>query len=450
MADSFRRSLRNRPGLRTLLAAVSKAVTEAGGKVYLAGGYPRDLLEGKEAGDADLMVTGIGHRRLGALLRALPARDAGIRGVVSAGRHFPVHRIALERESGYVDVSAGRTAPTPPERVGAAPRGVADPEAYADASRRDFTINSLLLHVSPGRAARVEDLLDFFGGADDLRRKRIRCVGEPEDRFREDPVRMLRAVRVKNERRGFSIDPATAREIRRLGPTLLPGVPMDRVSAELVRSLSADPAGTVEDLRKLGLMGLLHPGTHGRDRRDALRIARRYRFLLRSIGRPLPLPVLLANLFADLPEPPARDLLRRLRLPAVRSVSAVLSALETLRHPERSRYPLSETEAVLARAEDSRALAALYRAVTKEAGVRPRNLILFLRKCSTTPVWISGSWLVDNGFPEGPTREDILYRAREASLSGEARGRREAEALARSLARNIMETDPGRTAKETS
>ncbi|MBI5905272.1 MAG: CCA tRNA nucleotidyltransferase [Deltaproteobacteria bacterium] len=245
MADSLRRSLRNRPGLRTLLTAVSKAVREAGGKVYLAGGYPRDLMEGKEAGDADLLVTGLGLRRLGALLRSLPAREAGIRGVVSAGRHFPVHRIALERERGYVDVSAGRTVPAQAER-GAVPRGVADPEAYADASRRDFTINSLLFPVSPGRAARDGKLLDFFGGADDLRRKRIRCVGDPEDRFREDPVRMLRAVRAKNERRGFSIDPATAREIRRLGPTLLPGLPMDRVSAELVRTLSADPAGSVE------------------------------------------------------------------------------------------------------------------------------------------------------------------------------------------------------------
>lgn len=449
MADSLRRSLRNRPGLRTLLTAVSKAVREAGGKVYLAGGYPRDLMEGKEAGDADLLVTGLGHRRLGALLRSLPAREAGIRGVVSAGRHFPVHRIALERERGYVDVSAGRTVPAQAER-GAVPRGVADPEAYADASRRDFTINSLLFPVSPGRAARDGKLLDFFGGADDLRRKRIRCVGDPEDRFREDPVRMLRAVRAKNERRGFSIDPETAREIRRLGPTLLPGVPMDRVSAELVRSLSADPAGSVEDLRRLGLMCLLLPGTHGRDRRHALRIAGRYRFLLRSIGRPLPIPVLLANLFADLPEPPAREALRRLRLPAVRSVSAMLSALEILRHPERCRYPLAETEAVLARAEDSRALAALYRSVMKESGLRPRNLILFSRKCGATPVWINGSWLVDNGFPEGPSREDALLRVREASLSGEVRGRREAEALARSLARNIMESGPGRNGKEPS
>lgn len=433
VADAIRRSLRRRPGLWKLLAAVSKAVTDAGGKVYLAGGYPRDLLEGKEVGDVDLMVTGVGHRRLGTLLRSLPARGSGIRKVVSAGKLFPVHRVAAERERGYVDVSACRSAAASTVRGANAPPGIADPWAFEDASRRDFTINSLLLPFLPARTARKGELLDFFGGVDDLRRKRIRCVGKAEDRFREDPVRMLRAVRMKNERKGFTIDPGTEREIRRLGPTLLRGVPMERVSAELVRSLTADPAGTVEGLRRLGLLALLLPELAGNDLSRAARVVRRYRFLVRSIGRPLPLPILLANLFAGLPPPRAREALRRLRLPLGSKVAAVLSALESLLHPERSRFPLAETEAALAHAEDSRSLMALYRAVAKESGRRAMNVRLFINNCRSTPFWINGSWLVKYEFPEGPAREEILFRVREASLSGKVRGRREAEAFARSL-----------------
>jgi tRNA nucleotidyltransferase/poly(A) polymerase len=432
VADAFRRSVRRRPGLRKLLAAISKAVTDAGGTVYLAGGYPRDLLERKATGDVDLMVTEIGHRRLGALLRSLPAGDSGIRGIVSAGRLFPVYRIATAGEKGYVDASAGRSGPTSTRRGASAPAGAADPGAFEDASRRDFTINSLLLPFPPGRAARDGELLDFFGGVDDLRRKRIRCVGDPEDRFREDPVRMLRAVRFRNERKGFTLDPGTERASRRLAAALLPGVPMERVSAELVRSLSANPAGTVEDLRRFRLLPILLPEL-GRGRGDAARIVRRYRFLVRSIGRPLPLPILLANLFADLSHPRAKEALRRLRLPSIGKVAAVLSALETLLHPERSRFPLAETEAVLLRAGDPRGLGALYRAVAKESGRRAMNIKSFFNNCRSTPVWVNGSYLVKYGFPEGPGRAEALLRIREASLAGEVRGKRDAEAFARSL-----------------
>jgi hypothetical protein len=433
VADAFRRSVRRRPGLRKLLAAISKAVTDAGGTLYLAGGYPRDLLERKATGDVDLMVTGLGHRRLGALLRSLPAGDSGIRGIVSAGRLFPVYRIATVGEKGYVDASAGRSGPSSTRRGASAPAGAADPGALEDASRRDFTINSLLLPLHPGHADRRTRLLDFFGGVDDLRRKRIRCVGDPEDRFREDPVRMLRAVRFRNEREGFSIDPGTARAIRRLGPILLSGTPMERLSAELVRSLSANPARTIEDLRRLGLLALLLPEVTTPPRGGAGSVIRRYRFLARSIGRPIPLPILLANLFADLPPLRAKEALRRLRLPSGRKVTAVLSALTTLIHPERLCYPLAETEGALAGAEDLRGLIALYRATAKESGRRAVDIKSFISKCHLTPFFINGLFLVESGFPEGPGREEILLRVREASLSGEVRGRREAEAFARSL-----------------
>jgi tRNA nucleotidyltransferase/poly(A) polymerase len=258
-------------------------------------------------------------------------------------------------------------------------------------------------------------------------------VGEAADRFREDPLRIVRAIRLKNERRGFVLHPATASAIRRLGPDLLPTVSPDRLSVELVRSLSTDPAGTIDDLRRFGLLKVLLPES-GRDaNRAAGRIARRYRFLRRSLGTPLPLHLLLGNLLADLPLEAAEATARRLRLPDLRSVAATLRCLHLLTHPEALRFPRAETESALLAAEDARGWIALFRAV-QHAGKRPaRNLNLFIRKCRATPFIINGIWLEKNGFPEGPGRREILLRIREETLAGKIKRRTDAVRLAESM-----------------
>jgi len=419
--------------LRRLLAAVAREVAGAGGTAYLVGGYLRDIAEGKVSGDVDLLVTGISYRRTGELLRSLGSRSPEIRKVVAAGKHFPVHRIAGDRWNGYVDVSNARAGlHSRPRRHGASPPGD-DTAAVEDASRRDFTINSLLFRLSPEGGVRNGLLLDPFGGIEDLRRKRIRCVGNPADRFREDPLRIVRAIRLKNERPGFRIDRGTASSIRRLGPDLLPTVPPDRISVDLVRSLSADPAGTVDDLRRLGLWRALLPESGRLTRRAAERIAIRFRFLRRSLGATLPIPLLLGNLLADLRWEVALATARRLRLPELRHVASMLRRLDTLMAPEALRFPRAETESVLLGSKDTRGLLALYRAVQR-TGKRPaRNLHRFLRKCLATPLLITGNWLEKEGVSEGPERREILLRIREETLAGRVRRRADAERLAVSM-----------------
>jgi tRNA nucleotidyltransferase/poly(A) polymerase len=344
-----------------------------------------------------------------------------------------VHRIAVDWGKEYIDISNARAVGYPrPQRPGAAPADD-DREAVDDAARRDFTINALLFRLPPDRFGGDGRLLDPFGGIEDVQRKRIRCVGEPADRFREDPLRIVRAIRLKNERPGFVLHPATASAIRRLGPGLLPAVSPDRLSVELVRSLSADPAGTIDDLRRLGLLKVLLPETGRSTNRSAERIARRYRFLQRSLGTPLPLHLLLGNLLADLPPDSAMAAARRLRLPDLRSVASTVRFLHIMTNPEALRFPRAETESALFAAQDMRGSIALYRAV-QHTGKRPaRDLNRFIRKCRTTPFIINGIWLEKNGFPEGPVRREILLRVREETLSGKVTRRADAVRLAESM-----------------
>jgi len=433
MRDALRRALRRRPPLRRLLRDLAREITGTGGAVYLVGGFLRNIVEGREPGDVDLLVTGLSHRRTGEILRSLSVKVPGMRKVVAAGKHFPVHRIAVDWGKEYIDVSIARARGRPrPQPPGAAPAGD-DREAVDDAARRDFTINALLFRLPPGRFVGNGRLLDPFGGIEDARGKRIRCVGEASDRFREDPLRIVRAIRLKSERHGFVLDPATASAIRRLGPPLLPAASPDRLSVELVRALSADPAGTIDDLRRHRLLKVFLPESGGHADRAAARIARRYRFLHRSLRTPLPLPLLLGNLLADLPFEAAVAAARRLRLPDLRSVASTLRCLHILTHPEALRFPRAETESALLATEDTRGCIALYRAV-RHAGQRPaRDLNRFIRKCRSTPFKVTGLWLEKNGFPEGPGRREILLRVREETLAGNARRPIDAVRLAESM-----------------
>jgi len=461
MREALRRTLRRRLPLRRLLRDLAREIPNAGGAVYLVGGFLRNIVEGREPGDVDLLVTRLSYRRTGDVLQSLSVKVPGIRNVVAAGRHFPVHRIAVDWGKEYIDVSSARPggrlrpqrprdAPAETTESGASlpvsaaghPRPPVDDdrEAVDDAARRDFTIDALLFRLAPDRFVGDGRLLDPFGGIEDVRRKRIRCVGEAADRFREDPLRIIRAIRLKNERRGFVLHPATASAIRRLGPRLLPTVSPDRLSVELVRSLSTDPAGTIDDLQRLGLLKVLLPESGRQANQASEKIARRYRFLRRSLGAPLPVHLLLGNLLADLPLEAAVATARRLRLPDLRSVASTLRCLHILTHPEALRFPRAETESALLAAEDTRGWIALYRAV-QHTGKRPaRYLNRFIKKCRTTPFIIDGIWLEKNGFPEGPGRREILLRVREETLAGKVTRPIDAVRLAESLRLTIRST----------
>lgn len=115
-----------------------------------------------------------------------------------------------------------------------------------DARRRDFTVNAL--YFDPA----TEEIIDYHGGLADLRKHVLRMIGDPETRFREDPVRMLRAVRLA-AKLGLTIEAGTRTPIRKLAP-LIEHVPPARVFDEMLKLLlSGHASACVRQLREEGL-----------------------------------------------------------------------------------------------------------------------------------------------------------------------------------------------------
>jgi poly(A) polymerase len=126
----------------------------------------------------------------------------------------------------------------------------------ADVWRRDLTCNALYYNIADF------SLWDYVGGAEDIAARKLKLIGDPETRFREDPVRMLRAARFE-AKLGFEIDPATAEPIGRLRG-LLGGVPPARLFDETLKLfLTGHGARSYEVLRRRGLLAALLPSVDG-------------------------------------------------------------------------------------------------------------------------------------------------------------------------------------------
>jgi poly(A) polymerase len=169
------------------------------------------------------------------------------RRAIIIGRRFRLVHVIIGHET--VEVSTFRTADTETTQKDEHGRVLRDNvfgSQEEDALRRDFSINAL--YYDPA----TEEVVDYHGGLADLRKRTMRMIGDPEIRFREDPVRMLRAVRL-GAKLGLTLDPGTRAPIRRLA-SLLELVPPARLFDEMLKLLlSGHASACVRQLREEGL-----------------------------------------------------------------------------------------------------------------------------------------------------------------------------------------------------
>jgi poly(A) polymerase len=214
---------------------------EAGFSAYVVGGAVRDLLLGITPKDFDVATNAKPEEIKPLFRRAL-----------IIGRRFRLVHVMMGPET--IEVSTFRAADletTEKDEHGRVLRDNVFGTQAEDARRRDFSVNAL--YYDPAS----EEVVDFHGGLADLKKRVLRVIGDPQARYREDPVRMLRAVRLA-AKLGFTLDAATREPIRSMAP-LMDRVPPARLFDEMLKLLlSGHASACLRQLREVGLhKGLL-------------------------------------------------------------------------------------------------------------------------------------------------------------------------------------------------
>lgn len=210
---------------------------QAGFEIYIVGGLVRDAMLGKDLYDWDFTTNATPEE----ILKLFPEEafydnKYGTVGIKNRDEGRPYEITTYRAENGYSDsrhpdeVKWGKT-------------------LEDDLKRRDFTINAMALRPDPGKPFEV---IDLFDGQADLKNKLIRTVGEPQERFGEDALRMMRAVRIAAQL-GFEIEPKTLQAIQ-TNAGKIQQISAERVRDELLKLLASPfPADGYLVLRNAGL-----------------------------------------------------------------------------------------------------------------------------------------------------------------------------------------------------
>lgn len=215
---------------------------QRGYKAYIVGGAVRDLLLGVRPKDFDVATNATPEQVKRCQRRAF-----------IIGRRFRLVHVVFGQE--IIECSTFRALDADGVRKDADGRVISDNvfgEMWEDAARRDFTINALYYDPTS------EEIFDYHNGFEDISAKCLRMIGDPMERYREDPVRMMRAVRI-SAKLGFKMERTTERAIPKMAP-LLENVPAARLFDEVMKLMTCGHAEQcLIDLRKEGLHRSLLP-----------------------------------------------------------------------------------------------------------------------------------------------------------------------------------------------
>jgi poly(A) polymerase len=412
--------------------AIVRRLREAGHVAYFAGGCVRDTLLGLEPKDYDV-ATDAPPQRVRGLFTSTQAVGAAFGVILVRQRRSQVEVATFRADLEYRD--------------GRRPEGVRFTTAEEDARRRDFTINGLFLDPVENR------VIDYVGGQEDLKNRLLRAIGNPDERFAEDHLRLLRAVRFA-ARFNLSIEPATDGAIARHAPHLARISP-ERIAEELRLMLTPPTrARAWALLRRYALdavvfrfLPLPTPAAH-----PEVAAGRKTVFEKVSPGATIPFGLALAAAALDLAVGRLRDASDWPDLSVLRAVKAVRQALRVSNDEsdemEGALYGLehllknaSPTVAMLKRflarptAPMTRALlAALPAEVAPSRAALERRLAELERTDYAPPPLITGDDLTAAGLAPGPVFKRVLDAVYDEQLEGRVTTRDAALKLALDLA----------------
>ncbi len=251
---------------------IIRRLQQHGFQALLAGGCVRDMLLGRPAKDYDVATEALPADVIRLFRRTLKVgAKFGVVIVLTQGAQVEV--ATFRSEAGYED--------------GRHPTEVRFTSAAEDASRRDFTINGMFYDPLQ------EQVIDYVGGQADLARRIIRTIGDPQERFGEDYLRMLRALRFSTQL-GFAIESATYQAVRRNAANIV-RISGERIALELEGILiSPNRAAGAAMLIETGLAASIFPGFTGAQAEQGVAVLGRLR-------KKVDFPLALAGFFAGCP-----------------------------------------------------------------------------------------------------------------------------------------------------
>lgn len=314
-------------------------VLEKGGfEAYLVGGCVRDILLGRKPKDWDITTNATPDKIQAMFPKTVYENTFGTVAVIDENTTDPtlksIEVTPYRTESSYSDRRH-------PDEVKFSNK-IED-----DLKRRDFTINAVAINLYNGA---IKDIVDLYSGISDTRAKIIRTVGKPEDRFNEDALRMMRAIRLAVEL-GFTCNSETTLAIQSLN-SLIKDVSMERIRDEFTKIIMSDnPKLGIEMLREVGLlkyivpelesgMGVKQPQAHMYDVWEHL-----LRTLQHSADKGYDLEMRLSALFHDIGKPKTKDFSRETNQPTFYG-HEVVGSRETRKILERMKFSRATVEKV--------------------------------------------------------------------------------------------------------
>ena len=424
------------PAQLDLLKQAGSAAHELGYPLYAVGGFVRDLLLAQPNFDVDLVVEGDAIRLTQELVRRLGGRLRSHRRFGTAKWILP--EAMLAQGNGLPDSLDFVSARTEFYEHPTALPTVERSSIKQDLHRRDFTLNTLAVRLTPDRWG---ELLDFYGGRKDLDDGIIRVLHSLS--FVEDPTRMLRAARFE-QRFGFEIEPRTE-ELIGGALDLLDRISPERIRHELELILAEiEPERALCRLQELGVLSKLHPALRCNewfvDKAADLRIALTAVASPASVSPP-PMslaadaapPLYLALLLYNLPHEATIEVLDRFHMrkayrDTVLEVRSLVGRLDGLK--QNAARP-SEVVGILDESSESARL--VLRVASDDWLVRQR-LDSYQRRWRFIQPLLTGDDLRAMGLPPGRVYRQILERLRAGRLDGQLRTREDEESAARAIA----------------
>jgi tRNA nucleotidyltransferase (CCA-adding enzyme) len=411
--------------LLKVIQQASQTASQMGYSLYFVGGFVRDLLLGTPTLDIDLVVEGDAIKLARRLSRQIGGRVRSHARFGTAKLIFDEAQTELSVPS--IDFVAARTEFY--EHPTALPQ-VERSSIKLDLHRRDFTINTLAIRLDPEHYG---ELLDFYGGEQDLKNGLIRVLHSLS--FVEDPTRVLRAARLE-QRLGFKIEERTEELIgNALG--LLDRVSGERIRHELYLILEeAEPEKGLGRLEELGVLAQVHPALRCNDW-----LSSKYRQLREALetgdwrpdgeGQASPGHYLALLTYRLIPEE-LETLIGRLKITRddadrLREVSELRPIVPRLAERD---LPPSAIYQLLA-PYSGQSIFLMW--VASDSALIRQRLELYHRLLQHVEPEIDGAWLQERGVEPGPIYRQILGALRDARLDGQVSSLKEEEALVEKL-----------------